>query len=161
MHLFLLGEEPFQNGGNLWNVHSGDLPDNFQIDVGIIMRYKVSHAAHFSKGELIDGLSRSVAQMRSGLADDFDTPDHRVLLLEIRAKGALRRVFNVRGNESSRIQNVTKAAELVSFHTSTRRWPGCAHERSGLAIFRGMDARQNQPGDLPILLPRLPFPAAQ
>ena len=99
MHLFLLGEEPFQNGVNLWNVHSGDLPDNLQIDVGIIMRHEVSHAAHFSKGELIDGLSRSLAQMRSGLADDFDAPDHRVLLLEIRAKGGLRRVFNVRGNE--------------------------------------------------------------
>jgi uncharacterized protein with HEPN domain len=42
-----------------------------EIIVGIIMRYKVSHAAHFSKGELIDGLSRSVAQMRSGLAVDL------------------------------------------------------------------------------------------
>ena len=70
------------------------------------------------------------------------------------------RVFDVRGNEPSRIQNVTKSAELVSFHTSTRPWPGCARGRSGFAISQGTGARQNRRGDQPLLPPRLPFPAA-
>ena len=158
---FLVSEEPFQDGRDFRYMHGSDLPNNLQIHVCIVMGHDVAHAAHFSKREIRNGLPRCISQMRRGLPDDFDAPNHRVLLLQVRAESNFRCVFNVRGNEPGGIQNVAQAAKLVSFHTSTRRWPKCARGQSGFAIFQGTAAGQNQRGDQLILPLRLPFPAVQ
>lgn len=55
---FLVGEELFQDGANCRHVHRGDLPDDLQIHVCIVMRHDVAHAAHFPKR---GGLERPVA----------------------------------------------------------------------------------------------------
>jgi hypothetical protein len=59
------------------------------------------------------------------------------------------------------VQNVAQAAELVSFHTSTRRWPECAREQSDSGIFPKMVAGQNLPGGQPILPLLPPFPVTR
>src|SRR5262249_43523578 len=47
----------FQGSADFWHIYGGDLPDDPQIDVGIVVSDDVAHAAHFSKGELWDGLA--------------------------------------------------------------------------------------------------------
>jgi len=74
-----VGEELFQHGANLGHIHGGDLPDNVQIHVGIVMGDNVAHTAHFSKGELRNGLAGRLGQVRRGFADDFDAPYHGIL----------------------------------------------------------------------------------
>ncbi len=95
VRLFLLGEELFQHGTNFRYVHGGDLPDDPQIYVCIVMCHDVAHAAHFSKGEFGDGLPGRRGQMRRGLADDFNASDHGVLFLLVSAEIGLGRVSDV------------------------------------------------------------------
>lgn len=83
----------------------------------------IAHAAHFSKGEFRNGPAGRLTHVRRGLTNDLDAPDNGVLFLDVCAESRLARVFDVGGNKPSRLQDVTKPAELISFHTSTRRWP--------------------------------------
>jgi hypothetical protein len=43
-------------------MHGGDLPDDLQIHVGIIMCHYVTHTAHFSKGKFADSLAGRLGQ---------------------------------------------------------------------------------------------------
>ena len=76
-------------------MHSRDLPDDVQIHISIVMRYDITHAAHFSKGEFRNGPAGCLGEVRRGLADDFDAPYHRVLLLLVGVEIGLRGVFDV------------------------------------------------------------------
>ena len=67
----LAGEKFLQHRANLRHMHGGDLPDDLQIHVSIVMRYDVTHTAHFSEGQFADGLAGCVGQMGRGLPDDF------------------------------------------------------------------------------------------
>ena len=62
MRLVLVGEEFLQHGANLRHMHGGDLPDDLQIHVGIIMCHYVTHTAHFSKRKFADSLAGRLGQ---------------------------------------------------------------------------------------------------
>lgn len=73
-------------------MRGGDLPDDLQIYVPVVMSHDVPHAAHFSQGEFGYGLPGRRGQMRRGLADDFNASDNGVLLLLVSAEMVLGRV---------------------------------------------------------------------
>jgi hypothetical protein len=120
------------------------------------MSNDIAHAPHFSNGELGDRFSGFIAQMRCCLADYFDTPDHGILFLLVGAEIRFRSVFDLGGNEPSRIQDITKAPQLVSLPIRTRQWPKCVRGQTGLGIVQGTSAGQNRRDDPSI--PRLPQP---
>src|SRR2546427_3343346 len=86
IRLAVARKKPLQHGANLRHMHGGDLPDDLQIHVGIVMRHNVTHATHFSKGKFADSLAGRFGQMSCGLPDDFDAPDHSVLFFYVVAK---------------------------------------------------------------------------
>ena len=90
---FWAGEKFLQHDAKFRHMHGRDLPNDLQIHVGIVMRYDVAHAAHFSKGKVGDGLAGCLGQVRYGFADNFDAPDHGILFLLVGAKNTLRCVF--------------------------------------------------------------------
>ena len=92
---FLAREEPFQYGADLGHVRGGDLPDDLQIYVRVVMSHDVPHAAYFSKGEFGDGLPGRRSQMSHGLADDLNASDNGVLFLLVSAEIGLSRVSDV------------------------------------------------------------------
>ena len=63
---FLAREEPFQYGADLGHVRVGDLPDDLQIHVPVVMSHDVPHAAHFRKGS--SGMVCRVAGVRCAAA---------------------------------------------------------------------------------------------
>ena len=85
------------------------------------MRHDIAHAAHFSEGEFWDGLASRRAYVCRSLTDDFNAPDDCVLFLLVCVEISFRGAFNVCTDEPRGFQNIAQAAELISFHTSTRR----------------------------------------
>ena len=108
----LAGEKLFEHGADIGHVHGGDLPDDLQIHVGVVMSHDVPHAAHFSQGEFGYGLPGRRGQMRRGLADDFDASDNGILFLLVSAEIGLGRVADVRADQPRGFQDVAQSAEL-------------------------------------------------
>jgi len=88
----LAGEKLLQDGADLRYMRHADLPNDIHVDVGIIVSHNVAHAAHFSEGKLGDGLTSCLGQVSRGFSDNFDAPNHRVLLLTVGQKIGFRRV---------------------------------------------------------------------
>ncbi len=74
-------------------MQDSNFPDNFHVDVAIIVSHDVTHASHFPKGKLRDGLAGCFCPMGRGFSYDFDAPNHCVLLLVICQKIGFGRVF--------------------------------------------------------------------
>ena len=87
----------FQRSADVWHIHGGDLPNDPQLDVGIVVGNDVAHSAHFSKGEFWDGLAACRVYVRRGLTDDFNTPDDSILFLLVGIEIGFRGVFDVCG----------------------------------------------------------------
>jgi hypothetical protein len=68
----------------------------------------VAHAAHFSKGEFLDGLAARRGYVRRGLTDDFNTPDDGVLFLLVGVEIGFRGVFDVCADEPRGFQNIAQ-----------------------------------------------------
>src|SRR5262249_27063225 len=80
-HSILTVKKLFQGSADFWHIYGGDLPDDPQIDVGIVVSDDVAHTAHFSNGEFWDGLAACRIYVCRGLTDDFNTPDDSILFL--------------------------------------------------------------------------------
>jgi len=89
----LAGEKLLQDGADLRYMRHADLPNDIHVDVGIIVSHNVAHAAHFSEGKLGDGLTSCLGQVSRGFSDNFDAPNHRILLLTRGQKIGFSRVF--------------------------------------------------------------------
>ena len=64
----------------------GDLPDDPEINVRIVVGHNVSHPSHLSEGECGHLSPCFIAQVSGGFANDFDLSDHGILLLRIGSK---------------------------------------------------------------------------
>jgi len=87
----LAGEKLFQDGEDFRYLHEADLPNDFQIDVGIVMSHNVAHAAHSSEGKLGDRLTGGFGQVSGGFSNNFDAPNYGILLLTVPQKIGFRR----------------------------------------------------------------------
>ena len=90
---FLAGEKILQDGADFRYLYESDLPNDFQIDVGIIVSHNVAHAPHFSEGKLGNCLAGRLSQVSRGLSNNFEAPNHRILLLTVGQKIGFRRAF--------------------------------------------------------------------
>ena len=140
-------------------MHDADLPNDPQIDIGIVVSYNITHAAHFSEGKLGDRSTGRLGEVDGGLCNNFDAPDHGILLLTVGQKTSFRRVFQIRRNHLRCKQNVLKPSELVSFHTRRPQWRGYGRERSDWVISRETDEGRNPQERPPTPPPRPPFRA--
>ena len=85
---------------------SGDLPDNPQVNIRVVVSDDVSHPSHLSEGECGNLAPGFVAQACGSLTNDFDSPDHGILFLRIGLEICLRRVLHIGRDEARRRQDV-------------------------------------------------------
>ncbi len=85
-------------------MNRGDFPNDLRIHVGVVVRYDVAHAAHFTKGKLRDGTPGFFCQMGGGFPDDFDRPDDGILFLRVNVELGFRGILDIRGDAACRLQ---------------------------------------------------------
>lgn len=66
----------------------GHIPNDGDIHVRIVVGHDVSHAAHLPEGKFGDRDPSLFGQVGRGFADDFDSPNDRVLFFDIRRNSA-------------------------------------------------------------------------
>ncbi len=126
----VLGEEALQHGAHFGDMYRGDVPDDANVHVGVVVGHNVSHPPHSPKRKIGNLAPSCFGQVGRGLADDLDAPDDGISFLYIGAKTSSGRVFDVCRYETRGFQNVMQPAKLVSFHRCRPRWREYAHGQS-------------------------------
>jgi hypothetical protein len=159
--LRLIGEGLLEDCSQVRDVDGCHLPHDLEVHTRTAVRDHVSHAAHPAIRQLGDRLARVVGQGQRRLTDDLDASDDGVLPLCVASGCTLVRAGNVRADKPGRIENVPKASNLISVHTTAQQSRGCALWR-GLGATGPMPDAGQSPPVLPRLLPpRPPFPGSQ
>ena len=105
----LLGEELLQHGAHFGNVNRGDLPNDADVHICVVVGHNVAHSSHSPKRQLGNLAPGGFGQVGCGLADDFDAPDDGVLFLRIDVKASEGRVFYICCDEPRGLQYVVQA----------------------------------------------------
>ena len=124
-------------------MQSRHVPHDLEINISIIMRHDVAHAAHPSEGKLRNGLTGLPTEVDCCFADNFDPANDCVLFFRVSLKIRFRYVLDLTRDPLCRVKNVTKAPELVSFHRLGWLMPGYVHAQKGSWTFPRIAATQN------------------
>ena len=83
---FLLGKERLQCKADFRDVDGGDLPNNAEVHIRVVVGDDVAHPSHLSERQCGNFAAGFVAQVGCGFSDNFDAPDHGILFLRIGPK---------------------------------------------------------------------------
>lgn len=73
----------FKDFPHLFQVDSGDFPDDGNIDVRVVVGHDITHASHLPIRKLAQNVAGFSREMRCGFPNNFDSPNDGVLLFAI------------------------------------------------------------------------------
>ena len=78
-----LGKERLHCEADFRDVDGGDLPNDAEVHIRVVVGDDVAHPSHLSGRQCGNFAPSFVAQVGCGFSDNFDAPDHGILFLRV------------------------------------------------------------------------------